>query len=451
MAAERPGRLPTGVSPAVRDALLLVTTAARSALRAASPDGPGGATARTGTQQAARAALLELVTVTERLAYADGDRTPPTPTPTPHPRDHAETGHDEGRNAGGPADTATATAASDVEPGWAAPGVPAALTPTGGSAGATKANETEPDAAEPRTAGAGGRDVVWLEHDERRGAVLRAAPLSVSGLLGTRLFAERTVVLTSATLTGPGGFGALARRLGLGEEGWDGVDVGSPFDYRRQGILYVARHLPPPGRAGHGDPVHDELVALVEAAGGRTLGLFSSRRAAEAAAEIVRARCDVPVLCQGDDLVGALVRRFAADESTCLFGTLGLWQGVDVPGPSCSLVVLDRIPFPRPDEPLAQARTEAADAAGASGFLAVSVTHAATLLAQGAGRLIRDTGDRGMVAVLDSRLVTRRYGGALLTGLPDMWRTTDRKVALAALRRLTARDQGRRPARRETR
>ncbi len=281
-----------------------------------------------------------------------------------------------------------------------------------------------------------GEDVVWVEDDERRGRVLRAAPLNVAGLLRSRLFDARTVVATSATLTGPGGFEVLARRLGLGRGGWRGLDVGSPFDYRRQAILYVASHLPAPGRDGHGDPLHEELVALVSAAGGRTLGLFSSRRAAVAAAEVVRARTDFPVLCQGDDVVPTLVRRFAEDPETCLFGTLGLWQGVDVPGPSCSLVVLDRVPFPRPDDPLSQARSEAVDRAGGSGFMSVSVAHAATLLAQGAGRLVRNGDDRGVVALLDPRVATKRYGPALLDALPPFWRTTDRDVALGALRRL---------------
>ena len=281
-----------------------------------------------------------------------------------------------------------------------------------------------------------GVDVVWVEQDDRRGTALRAAPLDVAGLLRSRLFDARTVVATSATLTGPGGFDALARRFGLGRSGWNGLDVGSPFDYARQAILYVAAHLPAPGRDGHGEPLHDELVALVEAAGGRTLGLFSSRRAAQAAADVVRARTDLPVLCQGDDTVPTLVAQFAQDPRTCLFGTLGLWQGVDVPGPSCSLVVLDRVPFPRPDDPLSQARSEAVDRSGGSGFMTVSVAHAATLLAQGAGRLVRRGEDRGVVAILDPRVATKRYGSALLQALPPFWRTTDREVVLGALRRL---------------
>jgi ATP-dependent DNA helicase DinG len=181
----------------------------------------------------------------------------------------------------------------------------------------------------------------------------------------------------------------------------------------------------------------DELAALVEAAGGRTLGLFSSRRAAEAAAAELRERLDVPVLCQGEDSTPTLVREFARDARTCLFGTLSLWQGVDVPGPTCSLVIIDRVPFPRPDEPLTLARQRAVAEAGGNGFMTVAATHAALLLAQGSGRLIRRTDDRGVVAVLDPRLVTARYGSFLRSSMPPMWQTSDRETAVQALRRLS--------------
>ncbi len=282
-------------------------------------------------------------------------------------------------------------------------------------------------------------DVTWVTQDRRRGPVLKVAPLSVNGLLREKLFADRSVVLTSATLELGGSFDAVARQVGLtGDEApeWTGLDVGSPFDYPRQAILYVARRLPPPGRDGASPAAMDELATLVEAAGGRTLGLFSSTRAAEAAAEQMRERLDVPVLCQGDDRTAALVAAFAADEPTCLFGTLSLWQGVDVPGDSCRLVVIDRIPFPRPDDPLMSARSQAVEAAGGNGFVTVSATHAALRLAQGAGRLVRRSSDRGVVAVLDSRLATARYAGFLRSSLPPFWFTTDHETAVGALRRL---------------
>ncbi len=256
-----------------------------------------------------------------------------------------------------------------------------------------------------RIVAAGERDVVWITRSERRGPTLWRAPLFVGGLLRDTLFARGTVVLTSATLTLGGDFDAIARSVGLvGDDAptWRGLDVGSPFDYGRQAILYVAAHLPPPGRDGTAAAAMDELAELVEAAGGRTLGLFSSMRAATAAAEAMRERLDVPVLCQGDDSTAALVRAFAADADTCLFGTLSLWQGVDVPGSACQLVVIDRLPFPRPDDPLASARQRSVTAAGGNGFVVVAVTAAALRLAQGAGRLIRSAEDRGVVAVLDS-------------------------------------------------
>ncbi len=285
-------------------------------------------------------------------------------------------------------------------------------------------------------------DVTWVTHETRRGAVLRVAPMSVATLLREKLFGDRTVVLTSATLELGGTFDAVAGTLGLRGEGaprWRGLDVGSPFDYQQQAIAYVAAHLPPPTREGTSAQLDDEIEALVRAAGGRTLGLFSSRRAAEGAAERLRERLadtDITVLCQGDDQTPTLVRRFASDARTCLFGTMSLWQGVDVPGSACQLVIIDRIPFPRPDDPLASARTEAIGRMGGNGFMAVSATHAALKLAQGAGRLVRTMDDRGVVAFLDSRMVSARYAGFLQRSLPPFWPTTDRDLVLRALRRL---------------
>lgn len=306
-------------------------------------------------------------------------------------------------------------------------------------------------------------DVVWCSETERnstRTRALHVAPLSVAGLLASRLFGRSTVVLTSATLALGGSFDALARQWGLPAGGpakitepipddggghgndpatnlvWHGLDVGSPFAHGKAGILYVARHLPPPGRDGLSPACLDEIEALVRAAGGRALGLFSSMRAAKQAAEDLRTRWDGTVLCQGDDATGTLVTKFAADVESVLFGTLSLWQGVDVPGESLQLVMIDRIPFPRPDDPLVSARQRAVDARGGNGFLTVSATHAALLLAQGAGRLLRGTGDRGVVALLDSRVATKQYGGFLRGSLPPFWSTQDPAVVRGALERL---------------
>jgi ATP-dependent DNA helicase DinG len=303
-------------------------------------------------------------------------------------------------------------------------------------------------------------DVVWVSGDfNQKAPVLRVAPLGVGGLLRERLFAKRTTVLTSATLTLGGAFDTMARQWGLPPsekvrkiegaatdkeikdvEGpkWTGLDVGSPFQHGSSGILYVARHLPQPGRDGLPPEYLDEIEGLVNAAGGRALGLFSSTRAAKAATEALRDKLEHPILCQGEDATGLLVKKFAEDERTCLFGTLSLWQGVDVPGPSLQLVIMDRIPFPRPDDPLASARQKAINSRGGNGFLTVAATHAALLLAQGAGRLLRSMSDKGVVAILDPRLATARYGGFLRASLPPFWTTYDPEVVRAALKRLDA-------------
>ena len=298
-------------------------------------------------------------------------------------------------------------------------------------------------------------DVLWLsEGGDRIPPRLCVAPLQVWGPMRDKLLTDKTVVFTSATLMLGGDFSAVATNVGLkpservvdsgpvAEQGddalpWRGIDVGSPFDYGQQAILYVARHLPPPGRDGLVKAQLDEICELVDAAGGRTLGLFSSRRAAEAAAEAVRERLPhLTTLAQGDAQLPELAKQFVSDPHTCLFGTLSLWQGLDVPGETCQLVLIDRIPFPRPDDPLMSARQRAADKAGGNGFMQVAATHAALLLAQGAGRLIRTSSDRGVVAVLDPRLATARYGSFLKASLPPMWTTTDPAVVRKALSRL---------------
>jgi ATP-dependent DNA helicase DinG len=303
-------------------------------------------------------------------------------------------------------------------------------------------------------------DVVWMDQpadparDTARAPTLRVAPLHVGSLLAERLFGQRTVTLTSATLALGGSFEPLAQQWGLPPGGgaaaaarpepgpaehaldWTGIDVGSPFDHPRSGILYVAKHLPPPGRDGLAESYLSEIRELITAAGGRTLGLFSSMRAARQAADELRDVLDVPLLCQGEDQTSQLITQFAADEATCLFGTLSLWQGVDVPGRSLQLVIIDRIPFPRPDDPLASARQRAAAARGGNGFMEVAAAQAALLLAQGTGRLLRTMSDRGVVAILDPRLVTKRYGSFLRASLPPFWTTTDPQVVRGALSRL---------------
>ncbi len=312
-----------------------------------------------------------------------------------------------------------------------------------------------------RMAAGSDRDVLWLNERERNrgGSQLCVAPLEVAGPMRDRLLAEKTAVFTSATLKLGGDFDAVATSLGLRPRdrvteadpepaedstagdlpagSWSGLDVGSPFDYARQAILYVARHLPPPGRDGLTAAHLAEITELVDAAQGRTLGLFSSRRAAEVAAEHVReALPHLTTLAQGEAQLPELARQFVGDPHTNLFGTLSLWQGLDVPGETCQLVIIDRIPFPRPDDPLMSARQRAVDQSGGNGFMQVAATHAALLLAQGSGRLIRTGTDRGVVAVLDPRLVTARYGSFLRASLAPMWQTHDPAVVRKALTRL---------------
>lgn len=270
-------------------------------------------------------------------------------------------------------------------------------------------------------------------------ATLNIAPLSVGLQLRDGLFADRTVILTSATLTVGDSFDVAAGALGLQGEGaprWTSIDVGSPFDYRKQGIMYVAGDLKPPGFGVHEGQL-ERLRELCEASEGGALGLFSSKRAAERAAEYMREYSDLNILLQGESSLKALVEEFSGDVDSCLFGTMSLWQGVDVPGDSCRLVVMDRIPFPRPDDPIAQARTESVNRHRGNGFMAVSAHHAAIRMAQGAGRLIRSVNDRGVVAVLDSRLATKRYGGYLMRAMPPMWPTQNKQAVVGALARLS--------------
>ena len=309
------------------------------------------------------------------------------------------------------------------------------------------------DIAERMAAGSA-YDVLWVIERERFGRELRIAPLTVAGLMRERILAETPTILTSATLRIGGDFLSAAGSLGLRADErtddvtaepederqlWRGIDVGSPFDYRQQGITYVASKLSPPGRDGISTDALAEIAELVWAAGGRTLGLFASQRSARLAAEYVRKELPkMTTLCQGDAQLSDLTKRFTKDAETSLFGTLSLWQGIDVPGDTCRLVIIDKIPFPRPDDPLMQARQRRVAEAGGNGFMSVAASHAALLMAQGSGRLIRRHSDRGVVAILDPRLITARYGGFLRAGMPPMWMTTDREVAVSALRRLDA-------------
>jgi ATP-dependent DNA helicase DinG len=304
--------------------------------------------------------------------------------------------------------------------------------------------------------------VLWFEPTY---STLYLAPLAVSDVLRGNLLTQTPVIATSATLTVGKSFDAIAKNIGfvIGGKNEDEVeddeersekkgvmdpanlqilDVGSPFDFANQGMLYLPKDLPEPGRDGPSREALTELGELIQAAGGRTLALFSSWRGVEAADEHLRdvlAELKLPIITQRrGDSVGPLVDKFAKDEKSILLGTISLWQGIDVPGSACTLVVIDRIPFPRPDEPVLSARAAEADAAGGSGFMQISLPRAALLLAQGTGRLIRSLDDKGVVAILDSRIVNKRYGSILLNSMPPFWRTSDGAVIKEALRRLDA-------------
>ena len=258
---------------------------------------------------------------------------------------------------------------------------------------------------------------------------LEIAPLDVGPALREGVWDRRTAILTSATIPA-----TLPERIGLSPVETDVADVGSPFDYQHQALLYCAMHLPDPRNERYRDAVHDELVALMTAAGGRTLALFTSWKAMDLAAAAVRERVEIPILTQRDLPKPALVARFAADEATSVFATAGFFQGVDVPGRTLSLVVIDRLPFPRPDDPLLSARREAI---GAAAFATIDIPRAAMMLAQASGRLIRTSTDRGVVAVLDRRLGSATYRWDIVRSLPPMRRTRDRAEVEAFLGDLT--------------
>jgi ATP-dependent DNA helicase DinG len=258
--------------------------------------------------------------------------------------------------------------------------------------------------------------VMWVEGPEAN-PVLRVAPLDVAGLLQDALWDKRPAVLTSATLPA-----RLPDRLGIPHAEVTELDVGSPFDYQANALLYCAAHLPDPRASTYLDAMITELGELITAAGGRTLALFTSFRVLDEAAAVLQMRLDLPILTQRDMPKARLLEQFSNDEATCLFATMGFWQGVDVPGAALSLVAIDRIPFARPDEPLLQARRERA---GADAFNLIDLPRATTLLAQGVGRLIRSATDHGVVAVLDPRLATAGYRWDVVRSLPPMRRTKD--------------------------
>lgn len=282
--------------------------------------------------------------------------------------------------------------------------------------------------------------VRWVaESGDRR--QLCVAPIEIGHALQEWVNAgERTLIATSATLAVGGSFEPVARTLGMADAAT--LDVGTPFSYREQGMLYIpGPPFPEPvgrDRREHTERVLAEVERLVAAAGGRSLLLFTTTAGAIRAAEHLRGVFPgLRILGHGDAPADVLVENFRDDETSVLCATMGLWHGVDVPGASCSLVVVDKIPFAPMDDALSAARRAAADEEGRNGFTEVFVADAAIDLAQAAGRLIRQAGDRGVVAILDPRIHSKGYGRLLLESLPDFGRYRDADVVLAALERLT--------------
>jgi ATP-dependent DNA helicase DinG len=271
---------------------------------------------------------------------------------------------------------------------------------------------------------AGDSDVLWIDGSEVN-PILRRTPLDVGPVLDEHLWGERAVVLTSATLADN-----VMVNLGL-DPATEVTRIGSPFDYERLGLLYCATGLPDPRQPTFRPAVHDEIATLAEAAGGRTLALFTATSAMREAAEALAEKLPGPILVQGDAPRDVLVARLREEPGAVLAATMSFWQGVDIPGDALTLVTIDRIPFPRPDEPVSQARR---DRAGPSAFRLVDIPRAQTLLAQAAGRLIRKADDRGVVAVLDPRLATNRsYRWDLINALPPLRRTKDRDEVVGFL------------------
>jgi ATP-dependent DNA helicase DinG len=279
--------------------------------------------------------------------------------------------------------------------------------------------------------------VVWADGDGR----LQCAPVEAAELGRDLLWADRTVVCTSATLRGAErdgrpGFGPVLAALGAPSRTCT-LAVDSPFDHRALGYLYVPKgRIPSPRQDGWADGVVDELWHLAKAAGGRTLALFTSRRATEAAAEALTKRAvgtPIEVLTQWDAPRHVLVAAMRHRRTVIICATRSFWTGIDIPGDTCVVVAIDRLPFPRPDDPLMAARRRKAEERGEDPFLAVDVPAAATQLAQGVGRLIRSGTDRGVVAVLDTRLATARWRHHLLAALPGLRRSIDPDEVAEAL------------------
>jgi ATP-dependent DNA helicase DinG len=268
------------------------------------------------------------------------------------------------------------------------------------------------------------REHVYWAEQRGRGLFLRASPIEPGRELRARLYgAVDTVVFTSATLAAQGRFEFFAQRLGLYDEGGVPVtevralSVPSPFDYEQQAALYLPTHLPEPSAPGFVEAVAEEVLRLCEVTGGRAFVLFTSLRNMTQVYERVKWRLPYQVLVQGELPKAQLLEAFQSEPSV-LLASQSFWEGVDVPGEALSLVIIDRLPFASPGDPVVAARMRQIEERGESPFDSYQLPQAALALRQGFGRLIRTQADRGVVALLDKRILTKRYGRFFLASLP---------------------------------
>jgi ATP-dependent DNA helicase DinG len=272
--------------------------------------------------------------------------------------------------------------------------------------------------------------VYWLER-RNRGVFLRASPIDVAGLLQDKLFEEvPTVVLTSATLSSGGNFSFIRDRLGLDTA--DDLIASSSFDYESQAILYLPARMPDPRDRNWGTAAADEVIRILNATEGRAFVLSTSLAGMQSLFENVWAEIDYPCLVQGSASKGQLLKRFRETPNAVLFATSSFWQGVDVRGEQLSCVIIDKLPFAVPTDPIVAARQRSIEDSGGSSFYEYSVPQAIITLKQGLGRLIRSTTDRGVLAILDPRLRTKGYGRTFLQSLPPC-RVTSRIDDLASI------------------
>ncbi|MCD9185446.1 MAG: DEAD/DEAH box helicase [Pyrinomonadaceae bacterium] len=269
--------------------------------------------------------------------------------------------------------------------------------------------------------------VYWLEK-RGRGMFLRASPIDVSSLLNEKLFEKtETVVLTSATLSANGKFDFIKERLGLEPKKTDTLVAPSAFDYKKQAIIYIPKAMPDPRAPEYNQMAAAEIVKLLQITSGRAFVLSTSNYAMNALYELVSMRVNFPCLIQGSMSKAGLLDRFRRTPNAVLFATSSFWQGVDVRGEQLSCVIIDKLPFAVPSDPVVAARTKFIDENGGKSFFDYSVPNAVITLKQGIGRLIRSKTDKGVIALLDTRLRTKSYGRDFINSLPSTRVTAELK------------------------